>query len=47
MWVTKQLLVAIDFHSIFNFFQYYESQWLHQLFGYQHFSKYIILCSAE
>ncbi len=35
--VTKQLLVAIDFYSMEN---------QQQLFGYQHSSKYIFLCST-
>ncbi len=45
MTVTRQLLVAIDFHSMEK--KYYGSQWLRQLFGYTHFSKYFLLCSTE
>jgi len=45
MWVTRQFLVPIDFHSIiiiiFIFFSYYGSQWEPAT------SKYPILCSTE
>ncbi len=44
MLVTKQLTVATDFHSIFPHTM--EVNGYRQLFGYQHSSKYLILCSA-
>ncbi len=43
--VTKQLMVAIDFYSIFNHTM--EVNGYHQLFGNQHSSKYPLLCSTE
>ncbi len=42
MWVTKQFMVPSDFH----FFSIKVSG-DQQLFGYQHSSKYILLCSAQ
>jgi len=39
------MLVAIDFHSIF--FPAMEVNGSHQLFDYQHSSKYLLLCSKE
>ncbi len=49
MLVTKQLLVNIDFHLILLFFIFLsmEVNGYQQLFGYSHFSKYLLLCSAE
>ncbi len=41
MLITKQLLIAIDFHSIF--FHIMDAYGYCQLFGYQHFSKYLLL----
>ncbi len=45
MLVTKQLLVATDLWNIF--FHTMEVNGYHQLFGYQHSSKYLLLCSTE
>ncbi len=42
---TKHLTVAIDFHSIEK--NTMEINGYHQLFGFQHSSKYLLLCSAE
>ncbi len=44
LWNTKQLLIPIDFHrrDINNM----EVNGDHQLFDYQHSSKYIFLCST-
>ncbi len=45
MLVTKQLTVAIDFHSMET--DIMEVNGYRQLFSYQHSSKYLLLCSAE
>jgi len=45
MLVTRQLTVAIDFHSIFFFLL--EVNGYRQLSGYQHSIKYLLLCSIE
>ncbi len=37
-------MVPIDFHSIFSIL--WKPKRVHQLFGYQHSSKYILLCST-
>ncbi len=42
---NQTIAVAIDFHSIF--FHTMEVNGYQQLFGYQKYSKYFILCSAE
>jgi len=46
MSVTKQLLDPIDFHSIFLSHSM-EVNWDEQLFGYRHFSKYLLLCYTQ
>ncbi len=45
--ITKQLLVPIDFPTIEKKKKTMEINWVQQLFGYQHSSKYIILCSTK
>ncbi len=42
--ITKELTVVIDFHGIF--FYTMEVNGYHQLFAYQHYSIYLILCST-
>ncbi len=44
MLVTKQLMVAIDYYSIF--FRTVEVNGYRQLFDYQHCSKYIFLVNS-
>ncbi len=44
--VSKQLTVAIDFHSIY-FFLTMEVIDYNKLFGYQYSSKYLLLCAKE
>ncbi len=46
MWETKQLMVAIDFHSIF-FFHSMQVNGYQQLFVCEHSSKYIFLCLTK
>jgi len=41
--ITKQLMNSIDFHSRKNTLEVNGEQ----LFGYQHSSKYLLVCSAE
>ncbi len=49
MLVTKQLLVTSDVHRFFFYFFFYimRVNGYSQLFGYQHSSKYLLLCSTE
>ncbi len=44
-WIKKKCMVAIDYHTIF--FHTIEVNGYHRWFGYQHSSKYNILCSKE
>ncbi len=43
-WRTKQLLVEIDFQGREEYIM--EVDGCHQIFGYQHSSKYLLLCST-
>ncbi len=51
MLVTKQLTVAIDYGNSQKYWKivqtYMKASSYSHLFGYQHYSKYLLLCSAE
>ncbi len=45
--LVSKLLAPIDFYSINFFFHTMDVSGYSQLFGYQHSSEYLLLCSAE